>query len=161
MIRPASLLTLCIVIMLSACWSDKSETARLQKAIEAIYNQPVDNSWYLIIPMTNCKFSLEYTIDFCRRNAVSIKDSERLKVIFTETPDTKTLNFMLGSDLNEVTFVDTASVFRDFDLYLSGSPLLVKCENGKVFSVEQIGPDQMNLLFGDLEQRLNSVGLDY
>jgi len=155
MIRPVRLFLIPLAIAtLTVCSPDKSETARLQEALEAVYNQPIDGSSYLVIPMRNCRFSLEYTIDFCNRNAANIKESENLKVIFTETPDTKTLNFMIGTDLKDVCLVDTKSIFRDFDLYLGGSPLLVKCENGKVLSVEQIGPDQVAKVFEELEKQL-------
>lgn len=144
-----------VLVMVNSCTSDKSESARLQEALETAYQKPIDRSQYLIIPMLGCRFSLEETIDFCRRNAVSIKNSEHLDVIFTETPDTKTLNFMLGVDIEEICLVDTKSIFRDFDFYFGGNPLLVKCENGKVISIEPIMPDKLAVILSELEDEFS------
>jgi hypothetical protein len=134
----------------NSCSADKSESARLQKALETIYREPIDKSLVLIIPMLGCRFSLEETIEFCQRNAEYI-EGNKLEVIFTETPDTKTLNFMLGEELKEVCAVDTTSIFRDFDFYFSGYPIIARCENGKVISIESIVPDKLTEVLEDLE----------
>ena len=70
-----------LLIMTSSCSGDKSESSRLQGALESVYEKPIDKSLYLIIPMLGCRFSLEETIEFCQRNAEYIK-GDRVDVIF-------------------------------------------------------------------------------
>ena len=58
---------------------------------------------------------------------------------------------MLGEELKEACVVDTKSIFRDFDFYFSGYPIIARCENGKIISIESIMPDKLTEVLLGLE----------